>query len=142
MAYRLFEVRAVVADDQTMMNKSFDRSAMIWQSKDLEAVAPTIRVGASDSEATISLGTITTGYAFCIFSDYPILVRLNGSSATQFTMHTNSVPVVNTGAPVPPQCVFMGNIEVSSIRVSPITGAAQTANVWLAVTGDPTNAYT
>lgn len=142
MAYREFQVSVVVADDSTKSSKSFDRQAYIYQTKDLESVSPTIRVLPGDSEAQISLGTISLGYAFSILTDYPIRVRLNGASATQFVMHTNGVPVVNTGAPLPPQCVFMGNIEVSRIDVQPIVGAERVANVWICVTGDPANAYT
>lgn len=141
MAYREFQVSVTVADDSNKSSVSFDRTAFIYQTRDLEAVSPTFRVAPADTEALISLGTITTGYAFALYSDYPIMVRLNGVSSTQFTMHSNGVPATNSGAPLPPQCVFMGNIEISSIRVAPITGAGQTANCWLVVTGDPQSAY-
>lgn len=141
MAYREFQVSVVVADDSNKSSKSFDRQAYIYQIKDLESVSPSIRVQPADVEALVSLGTITLGYAFAIFTDYPIRVRLNGVSATQFTMHSNNVPATNTGAPLPPQCVFMGNVEISSIYVQPIVNAQQTANVWLVVTGDPASAY-
>lgn len=142
MAYREFQVAVTVADDSNKASVSFDRQAFIYQTKDLESVSPSFRVLPGDAEALISLGTITTGYAFALYADYPVLVRLNGVSATQLIMHTNNVPATNSGAPLPPQCVFMGTVEVSSIRIAPITGAAQAANCWLVVTGDPANAYT
>lgn len=141
MAYREFQVSVVVADDSNKSSKSFDRQAYIYQVKDLETVGPTIRVQPADAEVQVSLGTITTGYAFAIFADYPIRVRINGASATQFIMHSNNVPATNTGAPLPPQCVFMGNVEITSIYVQPIVNAQQTANVWLSVTGDPASVY-
>lgn len=141
MAYREFQVAVVVADDSNKSSVSFNRTAYIYQTKDLESVSPSIRVQPADSEALVSLGTITTGYAFSVFCDYPIRIRLNGVSATQHVMHSNNAPVVNTGAPAPPQCVLMGNIEITSIYVQPIVNAQQTANVWITVTGDPASAY-
>jgi hypothetical protein len=141
MAYREFQVSVTVADDSNKSSKSFDRQAYIYQIKDLESVSPSIRVQPADGDVQVSLGTITTGYAFAIFADYPIRVRLNGAGATQLIMHSNNVPATNTGAPAPPQCVFMGNVEISSIYVQPIVNAQQTANVWICVSGDPASAY-
>lgn len=142
MAFRAFTVEVVIADDSNLNNVSFRRKATAFQTKDLEAAAPTVRIAPADSEATISIGTVTTGYAVAIFADYPVKVRLNGAAETQFTMRSNNVAAVNVGAPLPAQCVFIANIDVTSIRLTPIASAAQTANVWIAVTGDPTSAYT
>ena len=138
---RIFEIRAVVADDSNMQQVAFDRIAVLTQTKDLESASPTIRVAPADSDTSIGLGTITAGYGVAVFSDYPIKVRFNGSSATQFTLTSNNVPATNVGAPLPAQCFIGGTFNVTSVYVAPITGAAQTANVWIACTGDPTSAY-
>lgn len=142
MAYRLIELHAVVADDSNQANKSFDRTATIWQTLDLETASPSLRVAPGDVEASIALGTIAQGYAVVVMADYPIRVRFNGPSATQFTLTSNNVPAQNVGAPLPANCVFAATMLVTSLYVQPITSAAQTANVWLTVTGDPSNPYT
>lgn len=139
--YRLLEVRTVVADDSSLINKAFERSAVIWKTVDLESASPTLRVGTSDAEATVSLGSVSTGKFIAVYSDYPIRLRLNGASETQFTLNTGDVPVTNNGAPTPPKCFFGGNFDVTSLRVQPISGATQTANVWVVVTGDSISAY-
>lgn len=140
--YRLIQVRAVVADDGNLFGKTFDRSATLFQTRDLEATAPALRVAPGAAEAQVNLGALSTGYAIALFADYPVKVRLNGPSATQFTLRSNSTPPVNQGAPLPPQCVFVATMDVSSLYVEPIASATQTASVWLVVTGDPTNSYT
>lgn len=142
MAYRLFEIRAVVADDSNMQQIAFERTGTFEQTKDLIVAPATIRVAAGAAETAITLGTLTTGYAWMVFSDYPIMIRLNGPSATQFTMTSNILQPVNVGAPTPATCFFGGTVQITSLRVAPITSPSQTANVWLVATGDPTNAYT
>lgn len=142
MAYREFQVSVTVADDSNKSAVSFDRSAFVYQTKDLESVTQSFRVAPADAEFQVSMGQVGTAYGWALYCDYPVLVRLNGVSATQFTMHTNNVPATNSGAPLPPQCVAINNFEITSIRVAPISGAAQTANCWFVATGDPANAYT
>lgn len=140
MAYRLIELHAVVADDSNQANKSFDRTATIWQVNDLESATPTLRVAPADGLTSISLGTVAQGYAIIVLSDYPIRYKFNGGNLE--TMTSNNVPAMNVGAPLPANCFAGGTFLVTSLSVQPIVSAAQTANVWVMVTGDPTNAYT
>lgn len=143
MAYRLFEVHAVVGDDSNLQQVAFDRTATIWQVADLEVAAPTFRVAPADAaDAQISLGTVAQGYCIALFSDYPIKLRVNSVSGTQLTLTSSNVPATNVGAPLPAKCFYATTALINSLFVSPIASAAQTANVWLLVTGDPTNAYT
>lgn len=141
MAFRQIEARTVVADDSNQQQVSFDRSVSLKRTEDNEVYVGTLRIGAADSEATIALGTITTGYAISLYSDYPIRVRLNGASETQFVMTSSNTPVTNFGAPAPSNCCFVATVQVTSLRLQPINDAAQTATVHVAVTGDPTSAY-
>lgn len=142
MAYREFQVAVTVADDSNKSSVSFDRSAFIYQTKDRESVNQSFVVAPGDAEFVVSMGQVTLAYAWAVFTDYPVLIRPNGVSATQFTMHTNNVPATNSGAPVPPQCIALNTFELTSLRIAPITGAGQTANVWFVAIGDPSNAYT
>lgn len=139
--YRLIEAHVVTADDSNQSQITFNRTCSLTQTKDLEAASPTVRVAPADAEAAITLGTISTAYAIAIFSDYPILVRLNGPSSTQFTLTSSNVPATNVGAPLPANCCFIATCQVTSLRVAPITGASQTANVWICASGDPQSAY-
>lgn len=139
MAYRLFELHAVVGDDSNLQQVAFDRTATIWQVADLEVANPTIRVGPSDSLTSISLGSITQGYAICVFSDYPIRYKFNGGNLEVMT--SSNAPATNVGAPLPAKCWVGGTFLVSSLSVQPIVSATQTANVWIVCTGDPLNAY-
>lgn len=141
MAYRLMRLQMAVADDASMSQLSFSRDAEMWQVRDLEVAAPTVRVGTADAEAAISLGTLTTAYGIAIFSDYPIKVRLNGASETQFILTSNNTPATNVGAPNPAQCFFACTAQVTSLRIAPIASAARTANVWICASGDPATAY-
>lgn len=142
MAYRLFEIHTVVGDDSNLQQKAFDRTATLTQVNDLEVAAPTIRVAPADADTQIVLGTISQGYSIAVYSDYPVKVRFNGNTATQFTLTSNNVAATNVGAPLPAECFIGGTFLVSSLYVAPITSAAQTANVWIVCTGDPANAYT
>lgn len=140
--YRLLEVRCVTADDSSLSGKTFDRTAVLSKTLDLEGAAPTLRVAPGDSDTQVILGTVASGKMIAVYADYPIKVRFNGSSATQFTLNTSNVPVVNNGAPLPPCCFIGGTFNVTSLYVAPITSAAQTANVWVCVAGDPLDDYT
>jgi len=140
--YRSITVEAVASVDSSLTQPIFGPLRMTaYQSLDKKADPIYTQVGPSDAEAALSLN-VTNGYAVAIFSDYPIMVRLNGVSSTQFTMHSNNVAAVNAGSPLPAQCCFVATVTVTSIRLAPISGATQTANVAVLVTGDPTNSYT
>jgi len=142
MAYREFQVSVTVADDSNKSSVSFDRQAFIYQTKDLEAGGPpVIRIGPADAEAQVSIAPVTTAYGVAVMSDYPVRLRFNSPSGTQFIMHTNSVPATNSGAPYPPQCCFIATAEITSIYVQPIANAARVATVWLTAVGDPESAY-
>lgn len=141
MAYRTTQVRTVVADDQTLDQVDYDRQTTIYQTKDLQVCHVTKRVAPADAETQVSIAPVTTGYFLDIRSDYPVLVRINGASATQFTMKSNGVSPVNLGAPLPDQCIFVASVLVTRIDIAPISGATQTANVRLCVVGDPISAY-
>lgn len=140
MAYRLFEISAIVASDSNQTDAS-SASAVLSKTVDNETCDVRIRVAPADAEAAITLGTLTTAYGIMVFSDYPILVRPNGASATQFTTTSCNVPATNVGAPLPYSCFFGGTFQCTSLRVAPISGAAQTANVRIIASGDPTSSY-
>lgn len=142
MAYRLFEIHTAVGDDSTLSNELFDRFATLEQTNDLIGAPATARIAPAAAEVTIGLGTLVQGYAIAIYSDYPVLIRLNGAGATQYQMTSSNPPVTNVGAPLPAACCFVATILVSSVRIAPIASAAQTANVWLVATGDPASVYT
>lgn len=140
MAYRLFEASAVVASDSSQTDASMV-SASLTKTVDNETVDLKIRVGAADSDTQVTLGTLTTAYALAVFSDYPIRIRVNGSSATQLTLTSCNVPAFNAGAPLPPNCVYMTTAQVTSLYVQPISAAERTANVRVIASGDPTSSY-
>ena len=140
MAYRLLEARAVVASDSNQSDAS-QVSASLTQTADNETVDLKIRVAPTDADTQIALGTIATAYAVLIFSDYPVKVRLNGSSATQLTLTSSVPPVTNVGAPSPPNCVLVITAQVTSLYIAPISSAAETACVRIIASGDPTSAY-
>jgi len=141
MPYRSITAKVVASVDSSLTQPIFGPVEMTaYQTLDCKADPIYTQVAPSASEAALSLN-VTTGYFVAIMSDYPVLVRLNGVSSTQFTMHSNNARAVNAGSPLPFQCCFIANIEVTSIRLAPISGAAQTANVAVLVTGDPISAY-
>lgn len=141
MAFRTTTVRTVIADDATLDQVDYDRDATVYQVKDLQVFHTVKRIAPGVAEAQVPIAPITTGYFIDIRSDYPVMVRLNGVGATQFTLTSNSVSPTNLGAPLPDQCVFVANMQVTSIYLQPISGAGQTANVRIAITGDPQSAY-
>lgn len=141
MAYRKTVLHSMVGDDSNLSNVDWDRTAVIDQSQDLQVFHVTKTVNPSDAEAQVSIAPVTTGYYVEIRSDYPILYRINGVSATQMTMKSNNVQPVNVGAPSPDRCVFAATITCTRIDIAPISGATQAAKVRILVTGDPTSAY-
>jgi hypothetical protein len=141
MAYRTTQVRTIIADDATLDQVDYDRQSTVYQTKDLQVFHTVKRVAPADAETQVSIAPVTTGYFLDIRSDYPVLVRINGVSATQFTLKSNGVSPTNLGAPLPDQCVFVGTMTVTRIDIAPISGATQTANVKIAVSGDPQSSY-
>jgi len=141
MAYRITTVRTVVADDQTLDQVDYDRDTTVYQSKDLQVFHTVKRVAPGDADTQVSIAPVSTGYFVDIRSDYPVLIRLNGNTATQLTMKTNGVTPTNLGAPLPDQCVYVATVQVTSLYIAPISGATQTASVKILISGDPLNAY-
>lgn len=142
MAFRSLKVESVCADSANLDNLSYFRKAYVEQIQDLKTYVTTLRVAPGASEFTVEFDdNITTGYYLECRSTYPIIVRVN-SSATLYTLKSNTVPAKNTGAPAQDQCIFIMTGLVTNFRVSPISGAAETAIVNILITGDPTNAYT
>lgn len=141
MAYRSTQVSTVVAGDSNLRPKMFDGSASIYQGADLKVFTGFVQVAPADAEALIPITPVVNGYFIHLQSDYPVQVRINGVSATQFVMHSNNVASTNVGSPLPPQCVFLMTAAITSLRLAPITAAAQTANVLISVTGDPSSSY-
>jgi hypothetical protein len=141
MAYRTTQVRTIIADDATLDQVDYDRQTTVYQTKDLQVFHTVKRVAPADAEAQVPIAPVTSGYFVDIRSDYPVQVRINGASATQFTLRSNGVSPVNLGAPLPDQCVFVATMAVTRIDIAPISGAQQTATVRIAVSGDPTSAY-
>jgi hypothetical protein len=141
MAYRTTQVRTIIADDQTLDQVDYDRQSTVYQTKDLQVSHVTKRVAPGDAEAQVSIAPVTAGYFIDVRSDYPVMLRLNGVSATQFIMKSNGVSPTNLGAPLPDQCVFVATMTVTRIDIAPISGATQTATVRIAVSGDPQSSY-
>lgn len=139
--YRAVQLRVVAADDSNLRSVTFDRTLTAYQTRDLETAVAAVRVGTSDAQAQVSIAPLTTAYAVAVFSDYPIRVRFNGASETQFTMTPANVAAVNVGAPLPDQCAIYMQGQITSVWVQPISGATQTANVKIVATGDPSSAY-
>lgn len=141
MAYRTATLNFKAGDSSSLDAVLFDRLSTFYQTKDLETFSTFVRIGTADAETTIAIAPVTTGYFIALFSDYPIKVRLNGASETQFTMKSNNVTPVSTGAPAPDQCVLLFTGTITAVRLEPISGAAQTANVKIFISGDPANSY-
>lgn len=139
--YRATTVQVDAGDDSNLIQKTFGRKAVFTQTKDQESASPVVRIAPADAEALVSIAPVTTGYFAAIFSDYPIRVRFNSPTGTQFTMRSNGVSPTSIGAPLPDQCVLVMPCEVTAIYLAPIPAAAQTANVRICVTGDPTSSY-
>jgi hypothetical protein len=139
--YRTTTVQVQAGDDSNLQSKLFDRACTFFQTKDLETFSTTIRVAPGAADASVPIAPVAQGYFIAVFSDYPVMYRLNGVSATQQTMVTNGQPVVNNGAPAPDQCLLISTQLVTSLYLQPIASAAQTANVRVFVSGDPLSAY-
>lgn len=146
MAYRLTTLQTVVADDSELTRKYYDGTCQVSQTLDKEVVTRLVRVGPSDVDTAVDLSPISQGYSYEIRSDYPVKYRVIGSgsavAATQHTLIGQGAAIVPQGAPLPDKCFAAGTQLVSSIYLEPISGAAQTANVTVIVTGDPVSSYT
>jgi hypothetical protein len=141
VAYRVTTVHTVIADDSSLSQVDYDRDATVSQIKDLQVFHVTKRVGPSDAEVLVPIAPVTQGYFVDIRSDYPVMIRLNGVSATQLTLSSNNTSPVTSNSPLPDACVFVATAKITSIYVQPISGATATANVRIAVSGDPASAY-
>ena len=141
MAYRKTVIHTMVGDDSNLTNVDWDRTAVIDQSQDQEVFHTSQNVNPGDAEVQVPIGPVTMGYYVEVRSDYPIMLRINGNSATQLTFKNNNVQPVNVGAPTPDRCFYAATVTVTSVYVAPITGATQTAKIKVLVTGDPTSAY-
>lgn len=141
--YRETTITTGLFDDVNQTRAYYGPSTLaVTQTLDKEGFSKLVRVGASDAEAAVDITPLTTAYYIELRSDYPVLVRINGSSATQFTLIGQNTTVKNVGAPVPDKCFFAATMTVTSVRLAPITAASTTANVTLILSGDPTSAYT
>ncbi len=141
MAYRRIDAEVVVADDSSQDQIAYRRRITTWQTADNEVFQAVVRVVPGAADTQVPIAPITTGYGIAIFSDYPVKVRINGVGATQLTMSPGAVSPTYLGAPTPDQCCYIATVQVTSLYLEPIAGAAQTANVRIVITGDPTNAY-
>lgn len=143
MAYRETIVTTTVSDDFQQTRSYYGPSTCaITQTLDKEVVTKLVRVAPADAEAVVDITPLATAYYLEIRSDYPVMLRINGSSATQFTLIGQNATVTNVGAPVPDKVVVVFPATVTSVRLAPITSASQTANVTVICTGDPVSAYT
>lgn len=141
MAYREISASMLIADTSACQSVEFQRKVTFYRKDDLEVFVTTRQVGIADVEAQVSIAPISLGYSLWISSDYPVLVRLNGVSATQFQLTPNTVGATNLGTIAPDNCVWDATIRVTSIYIAPISGATQTATVKICVTGDPAVSY-
>lgn len=146
MAYRLTTLSTVVADDSELTRKFYEGTCQVDQVLDNEVVTKIVRVAPGASDAAVDLTPISQGYYYEIRSDYPVKYRVIGSgsaaAATQQTLIGQGISIVSRGAPLPDKCFAAGSQLVSSIYLEPISGATQTANVTIVLSGDPTSAYT
>lgn len=143
MSFSKFEISAIVAPDSTFVNDDGQLDCYVTQTKDLKSFCNRISVAPGVSQFQVDYSSsLTTVYRWAIVSDYPIMFRLKGSSADQYTMVSGTPPVVNVGAPTPYQCFASGTTQISSLYLQPIANATQTATVKVLLVGDPLNAYT
>lgn len=142
MAYRKTVLHTQVGDDSNLQNLEWDRRLVVDQTQDQQVFVGGRTVNTSDADTLIAIAPVTNGYYVEIRSDYPVMVRINGNTATQLTMKNNNVQPVNVGAPTPDRCFYAATVAVTSIYIAPISGAQQAAKVKILVVGDPTNAYT
>jgi len=146
MAYRLTTIQTVVADDSELTRKYYEGTCQVEQTLDREVVSKIVRIAPGAADASVDLTPIAQGYHYEIRSDYPVKYRVIGTgsaiAATQQTLVGQGVTIVANGAPLPDKCFAAGTQLVSSIYLEPITGATQTANVTVILSGDPISAYT
>lgn len=141
MAYRRTVLHTMVGDDSNLSNVDYDRTAVVDQSQDQQVFHTSKTVNPADTDSLLPIAPVVNGYYVEIRSDYPILFRINGASATQYTMKSNNVQPVNVGSPVPDRCVYSATVACTSVYLAPIAGATQAAKVKVLVVGDPINPY-
>ena len=140
--YRAVKIRILVSDDSNGEAPIFGpRDVTCYQTRDLEEFHTTVRVGPSDAEAQIAIAPIATGYFLGLLTDYPVRCRFNSASGTQFIMTPSNVAATNVGAPLPDQCAAILPFQITGVWLQPIASAAQTANVKIVITGDPSSVY-
>lgn len=142
MAYRKTVLHTQVGDDQNLTNLEWDRRAVVDQTLDQQVFVGGRTVNPADADTLIPITPVVNGYYYEIRSDYPVMFRINGNTATQQTMKSNNVQPVNVGAPSPDRCFAAATAAVTSIYIAPIAGATQAAKVKILVLGDPINSYT
>lgn len=126
-------------DDAGTLARLLDQT--LDQALDLKQALAQVSVNPSDTEFAIATN-ISNVYNCTIASSYPILVRFNGDSATQFQLTSNSVAEQNIGSTPVYTCVAVLPFKITSLKLAPIAGATQVAQVKIIMTGDPAVAYT
>lgn len=140
--FSIFKVSIDVGDDSSLSELAGHGSAAISQTKDNKSFVSKFTVAPGAVQAQIDFSTtLTTGYRWLLLSDYPIMFRVNGSTATQQTMESGNVAATAVGAPLPYNCFAGATAQITSLYVQPIAGASTTANCKLIICGDPTSAY-
>jgi len=140
--YSYFKVEVGAASDSSLYDPVFGpRKVFLEQTKDQQDFVTVIRVGPAAAEAIVPMAPVVNGYRIYVASDYPVKLRLNGVSATQYILTSNNVAATNVGAPLPDACIFIATCSITSVYLAPITSAAQTANVKIFISGDPISAY-
>ena len=136
------KVSVQVARDSTLSDMLAGPGvATVSQTADNKEFSVGYRIGPSDGEFTVPYSTVITNvYRWMLFSDLPIQYRRSLTDA-KVTLASGNVPAVNVGAPSPWQCFVGGTEKISGLYLSPVTGATATANVYLILCGDPSNAY-
>lgn len=131
-----------IADDSSLSELMGHGSAAVSQTKDIKSFVNKYTVAPGASQVQIDFSTtLTTGYRWALFSDYPIMYRTNSVSGTQKTLASGNVAATNNGAPLPYSCFVMATEQITGLWLQPIAGATTTANVKVLVCGDPTSAY-
>lgn len=141
MSYRKRRLDITVATDASLTQVFADYEKVVGEQTNDNAVFNRVyQVGPADQELLIPSG-ITNAYSVTVLSDYPVRLRMNSSSGSQFTMKSAYVGLPNVYSAKPYSCVFTADMLVTSLYIAPISGSAQTANVAVLLTGDPSAPY-
>ena len=143
MPHRLLKLSVTGATDPTLSQLIFGPAAIdAYQNLDNTFFSGRKVVNSTDAEAQLVLGPVANAYFLAVLSDYPVLVRLNSPTGTQFTLKAQKVPAVNVGSAPPIKCAFVLTGLVTALYLAPIPGATGVANVLVFATGDPSASYT